>query len=47
MQRYRFYLFDRGSTLLEFHNPEWDENIIVQHGHERMIHHITEKYGSL
>lgn len=45
MHRYRFYLFDMGSTLLEFHNPEWDESVIVRNGHSRMINAIAQKYG--
>jgi len=38
-------MFDMGSTLLNFHNPEWEESIIAENGHNRMIHYIAQKYG--
>ena len=45
MKQYRYYLFDMGSTLLEFHNPDWDEQAIAIKGHNRMLDHISNSYG--
>lgn len=42
MKQYTFYLFDMGSTLLEFHNPKWNEDEIVKTGYKRMINHISD-----
>ena len=45
MKQYTSYLFDMGSTLLEFHNPKWNEDEILKTGHKRMTSHISGIYG--
>ena len=45
MKQYTSYLFDMGSTLLEFHNPKWNESEILKTGHKRMTSHISGIYG--
>ena len=45
MKQYTSYLFDMGSTLLEFHNPKWNESEILKNGHNRMIAYISNIYG--
>ncbi|WP_253679503.1 HAD family hydrolase [Treponema sp. OMZ 788] len=45
MKQYTFYIFDMGSTLLEFHNPIWNEDEILKTGHKRMITHVANIYG--
>lgn len=42
---YKYYLFDMGSTLLEFHNPQWNEREIILNGHNRMINYVAKIYG--
>ncbi|MGP1577578.1 MAG: HAD family hydrolase [Treponema sp.] len=39
------YLFDMGSTLLEFHNLKWNENEILKNAHSRVIRYISDIYG--
>ena len=34
-----------GFTLLEFHNPKWNESEILKNGHNRMIAYISNIYG--
>ena len=47
MMQYKYYLFDMGSALPEFHNPEWNEPEILNAGHNRLINHISTNYGKV
>lgn len=46
MKQYTSYLFDMGSTLLNSHNPKWNESEILKNGHNRMIAYISNIYGN-
>lgn len=47
MTQYKYYLFDMGSALPEFHNTEWNESEILNAGHNRLINHISTNYGKV
>ena len=46
LNHYRYYFFDMGSTLIEFHNSAWDEAAVIQSGYQRLIHELTAQYGA-